>query len=114
MPIDTVNKRRSVSGYTNFPVYPVADAVIGAADREHTTWLYSGIAAGSPAPVTSGNICGVLVLPLVPTGQLFQNPIVSVIDASILDGVLAVTVKPSGEVFLVAPPIGQVSECDDA
>lgn len=50
MPIDTANKRRSVSGYTLAPQLPVADATIDTNDREMVAWLYSGIAAAAPTP----------------------------------------------------------------
>jgi hypothetical protein len=46
--IDTENKRRSVAGYTTMPMLPVADAAIGALDRELVAWLYAGIPATSP------------------------------------------------------------------
>lgn len=46
--IDTETKRRSVHGYTNTPMLPVADGTIDAGDREHVAWLYSGIASGAP------------------------------------------------------------------
>lgn len=43
MAIDTETKRRSVHGYTNSPVYPVPDSTIGASDRAHVAWIYSGL-----------------------------------------------------------------------
>lgn len=49
MAIDTQTKRRSVSGYTNHLIAPVADGTISAADREHMAWLYSGIGGATPA-----------------------------------------------------------------
>lgn len=50
MAIDTVTKRRSVSGYTTAPMLPVADSTIDTYDREMVAWLYSGIAAYTPVP----------------------------------------------------------------
>ena len=76
--------------------------------------MWSGSGPGIPPPPNQGNICGVVVLPLVPAGQLFHNPIMGVVDASILDGVLAAAIRPAGEVIPTPPPIGQISECDDA
>ena len=48
MAIDTQTKRRSVSGYSGIVIAPLADGTIGAADREHITGLYAGIAASPP------------------------------------------------------------------
>lgn len=53
MAVDTQNKRRSVQAYGGNIVYPVADGTVDTADREHSAWLYSGIAAGAPL-VSSG------------------------------------------------------------
>lgn len=50
MPIDTENKRRSVSGYTITPVLPIADSTVGALDREMVAWLYAGIPPGGGIP----------------------------------------------------------------
>lgn len=49
MAIDTQTKRRAC----NYHILPVPDGTIGAADREHVCWIYSGIAAGSP-PISTG------------------------------------------------------------
>jgi len=51
MAIDTHDKRRSVSGYTSNPIYPVADGTIGLQDRPHIAWLYRGITIASVSPV---------------------------------------------------------------
>jgi len=43
--IDTETKRRSVHGYAAGGIIaPVADGSIGAGDRVHMAWLYSGLA----------------------------------------------------------------------
>ena len=60
MAIDTENKRRSVSGYTGNPIYPVADGTIGTQDRPHVAWLYSGIVIGLAFSTYSNNIARVL------------------------------------------------------
>jgi len=53
MAVDTETKRRSATGYGVQPlvVYPVANSIIDAYDREHITALYAGILAGEPADV---------------------------------------------------------------
>ena len=51
MAIDTKNKRMSVIGLA-LPVpsmLPDSDGTIAIADRLHLLWLYSGIAAATPA-----------------------------------------------------------------
>lgn len=53
MAVDTQTKRRSVSGYSGIIIAPLADATIGAADREHIAGLYAGISATPPVPPVS-------------------------------------------------------------
>jgi len=51
MAVDTKNKRMSVIGLA-LPVpsmLPDSDGTIGVSDRLHLLWLYSGIAATTPA-----------------------------------------------------------------
>jgi hypothetical protein len=48
--IDTQTKRRSVHGYTGTLVYPLVDGIIGAGDRAHVAWIYSGLTYAPPAP----------------------------------------------------------------
>lgn len=50
MAIDTETKRRSVSGYTEFLINPVADGTINARERMHMAWLYGGIDPSPPTP----------------------------------------------------------------
>lgn len=50
MSVDTEDKRRSVSGYSNTVIYPVAAGAIDAADRAQVQWLYAGLAYGPPTP----------------------------------------------------------------
>ncbi len=44
--IDTESKRRSVLAYMGCLVLPRADGTVGAEDRPHAAWLYSGLAYG--------------------------------------------------------------------
>lgn len=112
MPIDTANKRRSVSGYISFPIYPVADAVIDAADREHSLWLYSGIPASAPPPVTDGNICGDLTLIITPTSILLVFPTVDgIIDTLISTSVTEIDIPAS--ILSITSIVGSVQECED-
>ena len=46
--LDTEDKRRSAPNMILFVIHPVADGTIDAQDREQATWIYSGIAPGSP------------------------------------------------------------------
>jgi hypothetical protein len=51
MAINTEDRRRSTHGYTNHPIYPVADGGLNKADREHVAWLYRAIPAAAPGGV---------------------------------------------------------------
>ena len=74
MAIDSVTKRRSAACCKPFHKAPIPDGTIGAADRAHISWLYSGIAIG------------VVAVPAVREWrgggmQLFPQPIVVKIEA---------------------------------
>lgn len=111
MAIDTVNKRRSVSGYTIFPVFPVADGTIDQSDREHSTWLYSGIAAESPPSPTSGILCGTVLIASMPIGSMqIAMPIGSVAIGN-PSGSLSVSSVSLGSIHVTSPS-GDVAECE--
>jgi len=51
--LDSENKRRSATGIFHLYTIPKYDGGTDAVDREHTTYIYAGIAPGSAAPVTA-------------------------------------------------------------
>lgn len=103
--------------------------------------LFAGAGVQAPIAPTQGSICGVLQVQQTPIGAFSQVKTVGIIDASILDGSIVLSNKPSGITtsdmlpsgsILISPdgiisavtkpegsvdpderPAGQVEECEE-
>ena len=112
MSIDTPSKRRSVHGYTNTLILPVADGTVGALDREHAAWLYGGIPAAAPPVVLLGEPCGTVLFTSAPVG-LVQEPLLAgmIFDPTLI-GVVQATAPPVG-VVIESVIAGVIIDCED-
>lgn len=56
MAIDTRDKRAAASCLPfMLSAFPLADAAIGQSDRQHATWVYSGITVGAAVAAATGD-----------------------------------------------------------